>query len=292
MLPEISKHRVSDDNDYQFSIVIPTWNNLDYLQLCLKSIRQNSAFRHQIIVVVNEGSDGTLEWIQEAADMDYIHATENIGICYGLNIARPLVRADYLLYLNDDMYLLPGWDVVLMNEIRDIGHTRFMLSGTMVEPVRSGNPCVVVKDFGQDLESFREEELLVNYRTLYRDDWSGSMWPPSLVPVDLWDLVGGLSIEFSPGMYSDPDFARKLWETGVRTFKGCGRALAYHFSSKSTGRIRKNNGRKLFLQKWGITSKTFTDKYLQLGAPYRGALPEPHLGASLMLLNRIKRVIS
>lgn len=45
-----------------FSILIPTWNNLPFLKICVDSIRKNSTYRHQIIVHVNDGSDGTLEW--------------------------------------------------------------------------------------------------------------------------------------------------------------------------------------------------------------------------------------
>ena len=32
-----------------FSILIPTWNNLALLQLCVRSIRENSAYHHQNI---------------------------------------------------------------------------------------------------------------------------------------------------------------------------------------------------------------------------------------------------
>ena len=48
-----------------FSIIIPTFNNLDYLKLCLKSIKKNSKFDHEIIVFINEGRDGTLEYVKE-----------------------------------------------------------------------------------------------------------------------------------------------------------------------------------------------------------------------------------
>ena len=37
-----------------FSILIPTFNNIDYLKLCIESIRKNSKFNHQIIVHINE----------------------------------------------------------------------------------------------------------------------------------------------------------------------------------------------------------------------------------------------
>jgi glycosyltransferase involved in cell wall biosynthesis len=36
-----------------FSIIIPTFNNLDYLKMCISSIKKNSKFKHQIIVHVN-----------------------------------------------------------------------------------------------------------------------------------------------------------------------------------------------------------------------------------------------
>ena len=48
-----------------FSILIPSYNNLEYLKLCINSILKNSKYNHQIIIHVNEGSDGTLEYVKE-----------------------------------------------------------------------------------------------------------------------------------------------------------------------------------------------------------------------------------
>ena len=47
-----------------FSIVIPTYNNLKYLELCLKSIKKNSKFHHEIIIHINEGIDGTKSYLK------------------------------------------------------------------------------------------------------------------------------------------------------------------------------------------------------------------------------------
>ena len=47
-----------------FSIIIPTFNNLDYLKLCINSIKKNSAFQHEIIVHVNEGIDGNTQYLK------------------------------------------------------------------------------------------------------------------------------------------------------------------------------------------------------------------------------------
>ena len=47
-----------------FSIIVPTFNNIEYLKLCLESIRKNSKFKHEIIIHINEGKDGSLEFIK------------------------------------------------------------------------------------------------------------------------------------------------------------------------------------------------------------------------------------
>jgi glycosyltransferase involved in cell wall biosynthesis len=292
MIDNIVKYARTSKPEYQFSVLIPTWNNLEFLKLCIHSIRKNSHFENQIVVIVNEGKDGTVEWLETQKEIDYLHSENNIGICYGLNSARSLVKSAFIVYSNDDMYLLPDWDLELSKEIEKMGNKNFMLSCTMIEPVNTGNPCVIVKDYGRDIQNFREESLLLEYKQLFINDWNGSTWPPNVVHIDLWDLVGGLSIEFSPGMYSDPDFSRKLYEAGVRLFKGKGNSLVYHFGSKTTKRIKRNKGRKTFLLKWGITSKTFTDTYLQSGKSFSDNLATPESNKITLLINKLKRIKS
>ena len=46
------------------SIIIPTFNNFDYLKLCIKSLNKNSRHKHEIIFHINDGSDGTTEFIK------------------------------------------------------------------------------------------------------------------------------------------------------------------------------------------------------------------------------------
>jgi glycosyltransferase involved in cell wall biosynthesis len=291
MIENITTYIRTKGSGYDFSIIIPSWNNLDYLKLCISSLQKNSSTRIQIIVFINEGNDGTPEWLEGQDDIDFMYSEKNIGICYSLNLCRTLVKSDHIIYLNDDMYVLPNWDLELSREISDLDTRFFMLSATMIEPHLTNNPCVTVKNYGDTLQNFKEELLLKEYATLAEDDWSGSTWPPNVVHVDLWDLVGGLSIEFSPGMYSDPDFSRKLYESGVRIFKGVGKALVYHFGSKSTGRVRKNKGRNQFLMKWGVTSRFFTKEILNMGKPYEKLVDERAYTIREILLNKMKILI-
>lgn len=288
MIDAITYFRGADAPDYDFAVLIPSWNNLPYLQLCLRSLQENSATKIQVIVLVNEGKDGTADWLRSQANLDFLHSSQNLGICYGLNLSRSLVKAPYIVYMNDDMFALPGWDKALLEEIKTLDTRLFMLSSTMIEPHNTGNPCVVVGDYGDSIESFREKELLRDLPSLERSSWSGSTWPPNVVPRELWDLVGGLSVEFSPGMYSDPDFSKKLYDAGVRTFKGLGNSMVYHFGSKSTGRVKQNKGRFQFALKWGLSARFFTSRVLRSGQKYRPLSPQFPLPSQQRLWHRLK----
>lgn len=285
----ISKHLRTIQANKKFSILIPTWNNLPYLKVCIESIRKNSTYTHQVIVHVNEGVDGSLDWIQAQPDIDYTHSEKNIGICYALNYCRSIATTDYIVYMNDDMYACPEWDKILADEITAIGHPYFFLSSTAIEPVASSN-CAIEKNYGDSVESFREEQLLKEFRQLPGADWQGATWPPNIVHKDIWDMAGGYSIEFSPGMYSDPDFSMKLWQIGIRLFKGITQSRVYHFGSKSTKKMVKNKGYYMFIAKWRMTSSTFTKKYLLRGEAYQGLLTQPALSTTLRWKNLLKRI--
>ncbi len=258
----------------QLSIIIPTWNNLAFAKLCVDSIRKNSAYKHQVIMHINDGSDGTLQWAQ-AEGIDHTHTPENAGICKAVNEAGGLAKHNYIVYMNDDMYVCPQWDVHIASEIEQAGTDNFMFSSTMIEPINYNNPCVINKDYGQSIETFREEDLLKECNIIEKADWTGSTWPPTIVHRKYWLITGGYSIELSPGVSSDDDFAMKMWQAGCRLFKGLGKSRVYHFQSKSTLRIKKNDGRKQFLMKWGINQSTFNKYFIRRGRAYTGALNDP-----------------
>ncbi len=257
-----------------FSIIIPTWNNLAFVKLCVDSIRKNSALKHQVILHINDGSDGTLEWAK-AEGIDFSHTTDNAGICIAVNEAGGLAKHDYIVYMNDDMYVCPGWDTYIADEIKSAGTDNFMFSSTMIEPTDHHNPCVIVKDYGKTIETFKEDQLLKECNTMEKADWTGATWPPTIVHRKYWLITGGYSIELSPGVSSDDDFAMKMWYAGCRVFKGIGKSRVYHFQSKSTLRVKKNNGRKQFLMKWGINQSAFSKYYIRRGTPYTGPLQTP-----------------
>ncbi|WP_052323976.1 glycosyltransferase family 2 protein [Flavihumibacter sp. ZG627] len=272
-----------------YSVIIPSWNNLPFLKLCIESIRKNSSLKMQIIIHLNEGKDGSLEWVQSQPELSYLLTKENVGVCYALNIARTLVETEHIVYLNDDMYVCPGWDAALMQEVQGQQGKLYFISGTAIERNPQSN-CSIKGDYGEGIEDFMEEALLKEFDKLPMEDWQGATWPPNIIHRDLWDLVGGYSTEFSPGMYSDPDFSMKLWNAGIRYFKGVAASRVYHFGSVSTKKVKKNRGYYQFIAKWGFTSSTLTRYILRRGEKFDGPLKNYALPVTLRIKNFFKRI--
>ena len=262
-----------------FSILIPSFNNLKYLKLCLHSLKINSKFDHQIIIHVNEGKDGTLEYLKDL-NIDYSYTKYNSGICEGINKASKLSKFDYFLYAHDDFYFCPNWDQILLEEVGKIGHNNFYLSGTMM------NNGHIPFDCGDQIENFNEKKFLSEYKNFNHYDFNGSTWAPTLIHKEIWNKVGGFSEEYFPGTGSDPDFNMKLWNLGVRVFKGLNSCKVYHFGSvvlrKKINDNKKDNkygsnGAKIFLLKWGITIKFFKKFYLKSDTKYIKPLSQPKI---------------
>ena len=254
-----------------FSIIVPTFNNLNYLKLCIESIKKNSEYDHELLFHINEGTDGSLEYIKEKK-YKYSYSKNNQGVCVAFNEAAKLAKNNYIVLAHDDMYFCPGWDTVFYNEIKNILTKNFFLSGTMVQ-----NFGTYIKlDCGKTYENFNERKLLKELPQIKFDDFQGTHWQPSLISLETWNKVGGFSLEFSPGIGSDPDFNMKLWKIGVRIFKGLGNCRVYHFSSVTLRRKVWNNGAKTFLLKWGITIKFFRKYYLKTNTAFDGELKEPN----------------
>jgi GT2 family glycosyltransferase len=270
-----------------FSILIATWNNLDYLKLCIDSIKKHTQVEHEIVIHVNDGADGTVDWVR-SQNIKHSRSSRNIGVCLSYNHLAARAQGEWLVLLNDDMVCCPGWDTAYAEAIRSAPSTLALYSSTLIEPRAANNDLVIVADYGRTPADFREKDLLANYRAVSRNDVLGRMSQPTVIHRDWWHLVGGYSIEFGPGMSSDNDLWMKMWAVGCRHFRVLGNSRVYHFSQASTGKVRRNRGGAAFALKWGITQREFMTDYLakSASAAEAGTMPLPRAS----LKGRIKRI--
>lgn len=255
-----------------FSVVIPTWKNLEYLDLMYRGLTGNSAVTHEIIIFFNEFDQSCKDWTR-GKNILSCGSPENTGVCTAVNRAAELATTDYICYMNDDMYPLPGWDTALA------GYSglaeKLWLSGTAIEPGNS-TPCYIGNmNYGASPSSFEEERLLREYRSLFRPYNVVSTWTPVLLSRRDWEAIGGFDEEYFPGFGSDPDLAMKMYRYGCRHFIGVGNSLVYHFSKGTTARFDGSptmDPQKYFKSKWGINWKKFFRKVIRRNSVISTAL--------------------
>ena len=275
----------------RLSIIVPTYNNIKYLKFFLSSLTKNSKYEHELVIHINNGSDGTIDYISNNK-IKYTYSNENIGLCSSMNKAFSLTTSNYILYAHDDMYFCKNWDEFLIDEIKKQKNNLYYLSGTNVS-TRFG---LINYDCGSDIENFDEDKFLKFCINDTTPDLQSSHWAPHLIHRDLWNKINGFSEEFNPGDGSDPDFCMKLWFNNVRVFKGISKFKVYHFNSLTTrnDKVKLNNGTKTFLLKYGFNPKFFRKYYLQGNnsiIPYKGLLNEPKYNILMfyeLIINKIK----
>lgn len=117
--------------------VIVTYNRIEKLKICLEKTLQNAFYR--IIVIDNNSSDGTSEWLDEHADprLIVLHSDRNLGGAGGFEMgfryaAEQLCGADWLVCFDDDAY--PDQALVARFEAMDVPESVGGIAGAVYLP--------------------------------------------------------------------------------------------------------------------------------------------------------------
>lgn len=103
-----------------FSIIIVTWNALEYLKRFLPSVAETRHESYEIILADNASGDGSAEWVeQNYPQCRIVRMDRNFGYCGGNNRAAETARGDILIFLNNDAETEPGWLQPLENSFED-----------------------------------------------------------------------------------------------------------------------------------------------------------------------------
>lgn len=104
---------------YKATIIIPNYNGIKYMTDCLDSLyrlKEQELFR--VLVVDNGSGDGSVEMIrQNYPQVKLIELSENTGFCHAVNVGIENSRSRYVVLLNNDTVVLPGFVEALVNAI-------------------------------------------------------------------------------------------------------------------------------------------------------------------------------
>ena len=104
---------VAKANEALVSIIILAHNQLPDTQRCLESLARHTPEAHELILVDNGSNDGTTKFFQDyAAKNRHVCAIinrDNRGFAGGNNQGLAMARGQYVVLLNNDTVVTPGW---------------------------------------------------------------------------------------------------------------------------------------------------------------------------------------
>ena len=102
------------------TVVIPNFDGMKFLQDCLQSLMEQEPgtpdFR--VLVVDNGSQDGSPELVREKfPQVDLEALSENTGFCHAVNVGIKKARSPYVILLNNDTKVMPGFVAALYRAI-------------------------------------------------------------------------------------------------------------------------------------------------------------------------------
>jgi GT2 family glycosyltransferase len=98
-----------------FSVVIPHWNALRFLPVCLKALAQQTHPNIEVIIADNNSTDGSRELVREQYDwVRLIELDKNYGFTGACNAGMRAARGAYVALLNNDTEVDPDWAAAIV----------------------------------------------------------------------------------------------------------------------------------------------------------------------------------
>lgn len=252
---ELRNYKYIPNNNIHFtSIIILTINKLEYTKLCIESIRKfTPKDKYEIIVVDNNSTDGTVQWLKSQNDIKVIFNKTNEGFPKGCNQGIKIAKGESILLLNNDIIVTPSWinnlDRALYSS-KDIGGVGCI-----------SNYCANGQQIDVNYKSLKE--MLIFSRGIntpnkllwdYKNTLIGFCY---LMKKSVIDKIGMLDERFTPGNYEDNDISFRMLSNGYKLLL-CKDTFIHHFGSVSFNEnsykfIHTMNGNlQKFNDKWGF----------------------------------------
>lgn len=226
----LKEYDYKSNEDIKFtSIVILTYNKLEYTKLCIESIRKfTPKGRYEIIVVDNNSDDGTVEWLKDQEDIIATYNESNVGFPAGCNQGIKIAKGDSVLLLNNDVIVTPDWlnnlDKALYSseEIGAVGAITNNCSNAQQIAVGYTDISQMI-DFAKTINVSNEQSWS------YKLSLVGYCY---LVKKEVLDKVGLLDEIFTPGNYEDNDLSYRIIIEKYKLLL-CSDCFIHHFGSVS-----------------------------------------------------------
>lgn len=226
------------------TIVIPLYNQVHYTRICLESLQTHGFGAARILVIDNGSTDGTGEYLACCQGIDVLSNQENLGCSGAWNQGMRETATEWVLFLNNDVIVAPGWLEGLLSFAQEHG------LDIVTPAIREG-------EYNYDIVAYggRIMDTMGDVARMGVADGICFM-----VNRRVFLALGGFDEKFRIGQFEDADFFRRAAQGGFR-LGTTGRSFLHHFGSVTQIAIRKQKGgrpyeaqnRAYFRKKWRLT---------------------------------------
>ena len=250
----------------KITFVLPSRNNLEFLQLAYKSICDLET-KHEVLVLDDASTDGTQEWIKSLNDEDlityYNPGPERIGIVGMFDKGIEMARTEIIFAFHADMVACKDLDKNILKHLKP----GTVVSATRVEPpLHPAGLEKITVDFGVEADQFDFNKWYNESESLKQDKTTEGIFAPWCMYKSDYLAVGGHDELFAPQSKEDSDLFNRFVLNGYQVLQSWD-ALVYHFTSRGSrfnkyagGAAGKNSEEWLyttnknarnFIRKWG-----------------------------------------
>ncbi len=260
--------RVQDVGFGLTSIIIVTFNELDYTRQCVESIRRLTDEPYELIFVDNASTDGTVQYLQSQPDAKVIRNSDNRGFPAAVNQGIAPASGSQVLLLNNDTIVTTGWLRRLLLALH--GDAKIGLVGPCSNFVGSEQQIEVGYESPTGLDAFAWEWGKTNDAKLVES--TRLIGFCLLIRREVIETVGQLDERFGVGCFEDDDYCLRAIKAGWRAVIAQD-AFVHHFGGRTLvangfdlAAILRENGRR-FRDKWGLDSRESDPPAHSLPAP-------------------------
>lgn len=243
------------------SIIILSYNTLEYTKLCIESIRKyTKSLMYEIIVVDNASVDGSVDWLKAQRDLICIFNDENQGFPKGCNQGIAVSSGSEILLLNSDTVVSKYWLENLIIALYSSEKTGAV--GCVTNSCSNFQAIEVSYKSLSEMYSFAEQ-----YNKSNPKSWEKRLKLVGfcfLIKRSVVEKIGGLDERFSPGNYEDDDYSLRIIEAGYELVL-CKDTFIHHFGStsfkQSFGEVELKEKQKKYNQILIANSEKFKEKW-------------------------------
>ena len=226
------------------SIVVPVLNQVEYTRGCLDSLRPDLEAGIELIIIDNNSTDETPNYLNSLSGVNVIRNETNRGCAGGWNQGVKAATREWIVVLNNDVVVGPGWLEAMAQFAESSG------CGVVTPAIREGPINYAFREYAAD--------FVIRMGSVQRIGVANGIC--FMVARWVFEKVGLFDERFRIGQFEDADFFIRARNAGIK-LGTTGRAFLHHYGSVTQNAIRKKaevasyeaENRAYFRAKWGLT---------------------------------------